>query len=70
MSFSNIVLLVVFVQNFNELFDSTNAMKGKTELTDLMDTLQYKLLTLCSNVYKVNKKSVKQTAWIQETCSV
>jgi hypothetical protein len=30
----------------------------------------YKVLTLCSTLVKVNKKTAKQVAWIEETRSL
>ena len=70
--FSQTVLLVAFVPNFEAIFDSTNAVQAHNGegAVDLRHTLQYKLLITCGTLIKVNKKTKTQVVWVEETRSV
>ena len=70
--FSHSILLLVFVEDFAAIFDSTNAIlahEGQGAV-DLTQTLQYKLLITCGTFVKVNKKTKSQVVWVEETRSV
>ena len=71
-SYKNVVLLVAFAKDFDDLFDSSDKILtyDGDGVCDLKDTLQYKLLITCGTLVKVNKKTRQQVAWIQETRSV
>ena len=61
------------MQDFNAIFDSINAIttpERENQEDDLTKTIQFKLLTICGNLVKINKKSVKQVAWVRYTRSV
>ena len=51
-------MLLVFVQDFDAIFDSTNAVLDHEGVgpADLRHTLQYKLLITCGSLVKVNQK--------------
>ena len=74
MKYAQSLLLVVFVADFNDIFDSQNiidlAKVAKLPNSDLRRTLLYKVLAFSSNLVKVNKKTKKQVAWIEETRSI
>ena len=63
MTYRQNLLLVFFVEDFNAIFDSTNVIehikKGSTACSDLTRTMLYKVLGMCSNMVKINKKTKK-----------
>lgn len=74
MTYRQNLLLVFFVNDFDALYDSANVINrskktGQTSY-DLRQTMQYKVLAMCSNLIKINKKTKKQVAWIEETRSI
>ena len=74
-TYKDVCLLVVFVNGFEGIFDSTDAVLEHNQLEgedpcDLRNTLQYKLLTICGTFVKVNKKTQTQVVWVEETRSV
>lgn len=58
MDYNDTILLVVFVQNFNAIFDSSDAVLDHEGAgpVDLRNTMQYKLLITCGTLLKFNKK--------------
>jgi len=72
MEYNDNLLLVVFVNDFDAIFDSTNAMMDHEGPgpADLTNTLQYKLLITCGSFIKVNKMLKNQMVWVEETRSV
>lgn len=74
MTYRQNMLLVFFVNDFNALYDSVNVINRSKNTnrasSDLSQTMQYKVLALCSNLIKINKKTKKQVAWIEETRSI
>ena len=66
------ILFLAFVENFTAIFDSTNAYlahQGDGPV-DLRDTLQYKMLIMCGQFVKVNKRTRQQVVWVEESRSV
>ena len=55
-----------------DLYDTTVAINENAGESGalLADTLQYKLLTICGQLVRVNKKTRMQTAWIEDTRAV
>jgi len=67
-----VCLLVAFVNGFEGIFDSTNAVLDHQQdgACDLRNTLQYKMLITCGTFVKVNKKTKQQVVWVEETRSI
>ena len=57
---SKSLLLVAFVANFEDIFDSTIAFeefKGELDICDLSRTLQFKMLITCGNFIHTKVRS-------------